>query len=191
MLGTPFTSPRWTPTLRLLALLLFIALLVIAAASRIAGTALGDKINVGEVAALARCRELHAAYLKHVEETGSTVHPGLGVLAREFAGLSALQNESDFPQRSYAVGEFYMYGVHTVQQRQLDDTFRDDYILRAWPLSFGHTGDVEYVLQDGRLWIGANRIGRSGAEYGYPPPFPEQDIGEPKTPWRRVDLIAN
>lgn len=176
--------------MRLLATLLFVTMIAIAFGERLAGGARGDAINIGERAGLQRCRELHAAYLRHVEASGERRHPGLAPLAADVPGLSPLPIDGSAEGRSYAVGEHYMYGIYTREIRQPDGSLVDDYVLRAWPLAFGRTGDVEYVLQDGQLWIGANRIGRSGAEFGFPPVFPEPDIGQPKVPWRRVDLVA-
>jgi len=88
----------------------------------------------------------------------------------------------------YARDRSYVYALARFTQRDVEtNTLRSDWLLRAWPLDFGRTGDAEYQLgSDGVLWEGQNLRGRSGTETGFPPPFPEPEIADrPASWWKR------
>ncbi|GJM20192.1 MAG: hypothetical protein DHS20C15_01070 [Planctomycetota bacterium] len=79
---------------------------------------------------------------------------------------------------AYAQDRSYMYGLAQLAERDAQSgTLRQLWVLRAWPLDFGVTGDAEFQLgTDGVLWEGQNLRGRSGTDTGFPPPFPEPDV---------------
>src|SRR5262249_1478241 len=115
-------------------------------------------------------------------------HPGLrGALLSAAPGLEPLPDLGS-AQISYARDGVYMYGLATNPHRDTPTgPLLQGWALRAWPLRFGVTGDLEYYLtEDGRLWEGQNRLGRSGTENAFPPPFQDPDIGTPKGPWWTV-----
>jgi hypothetical protein len=61
---------------------------------------------------------------------------------------------------------------------------RQGFVLRAWPLDFGVTGDLEFhATDDGLVWEGQNSLGRSGTEVGFPPLFPEPELLAPGAGW--------
>jgi len=94
---------------------------------------------------------------------------------------------------SYAEDDVYVYGFATLSHRDpVTDALVTGFVLRAWPRRFGITGDLEYQLgDDGVLWEGQNRLGRTGTEYGFPPPFPDPAIGQPRAPWWPAPLPAH
>jgi hypothetical protein len=58
---------------------------------------------------------------------------------------------------------------------------RSGWVLRAWPREFGVTGDLEFHIDDlGDVWHGQNEVGRSGTIEGFPPKFPDKEIGRPR-----------
>jgi hypothetical protein len=110
-------------------------------------------------------------------------HPGLTeTFLAGHPGLRPLP-ELTVAQVSYATDGRYLYGLAA---RTLSDDGgpTHGFVLRAWPLEFGVSGDVEFhVTEDGRLWQSQNVIGRSGTRYGFPPRFPEPEIGQQGSPW--------
>jgi len=109
-------------------------------------------------------------------------HPGLAWLVGELPelGLASVPS-ADFdppPECELALDEVYVYGLTDTIERDPRTGERSfGYVLRAWPRRYGETGDLEFhVADDGRLFGGQNRVGRSGFERGFPPPFPEPDL---------------
>jgi hypothetical protein len=112
-------------------------------------------------------------------------HPGL---TEEFlAGFDGLRPRSELSsgQLSYASDGAYLYALAPRTVTDADEaTVRDGFVLRAWPLKYGVTGDAEFhVTEDGRLWQSQNVIGRSGTGFGFPPRFPEPEISQPDSDW--------
>jgi hypothetical protein len=117
-------------------------------------------------------------------------HPGLR--GKILAGVPGLQPVPDLgtEQISYARDAEYMYGLAT---RTIPDArtsvVRQGFVLRAWPVEFGSTGDLDFQLaDDGELWQGQNLVGRSGTSVGFPPRFPDPAVGKPDEAWWTVPL---
>ena len=98
--------------------------------------------------------------------------------------------ELGIDQITYARDDVYMYGAATNTRRDpATDVLIHGYILRAWPLQFGRTGDAEFQLSEsGVLWEGQNRLGRSATDYGFPPTFPAPELGQPGAAWWPIRL---
>jgi hypothetical protein len=111
-----------------------------------------------------------------------------GELAAAVEGLEPLPGLGS-AEISYARDPVYMYGFASRPHRDpLTDAMVPGFVLRAWPLRFGVTGDLEYHVDDaGPLWTGQNRTGRSGTTQGFPPPFPDPVIGTDGAPWWPAD----
>lgn len=129
----------------------------------------------------ARARETVEALLAaSLQEVGrGAAHPGLrGDFLARFPTLQArpeLGNEAV----SYADDGEYLYALAAASGGG-----GVGFILRAWPLRFGGTGDLEFeAADDGVLWEGMNCSGRSGTEVGFPPLFPDPDLGRSTAGW--------
>jgi hypothetical protein len=105
-------------------------------------------------------------------------------LAAAVPGLSPLPGLGS-AEISYASDGVYVYGLATQTHHDAESGApRPGFVLRAWPLRFGISGDLEYHAgDDGVLWEGQNRTGRSGTSQGFPPVFPEPDVGADGAPW--------
>jgi hypothetical protein len=171
-------------------LLLLVLLLLAAAAVRWDDQRRADRLLAGEASARGTLAALQHLYRTALER-GEPL-PGLGEATlralphlRRLAGAGAAEI-------SYAHDDVYVYGYATRPHRDADGRVVPGFLLRAWPLRFGVTGDLEYQLgDDGQLWEGQNRMGRSGTDYGFPPPFPDPAIGQPRAPWWPAALPAH
>jgi hypothetical protein len=173
---------------RKLGVLLLTALLLGSVGLRVMESRRADALLDGE----ARARATLAALLRASRpftERGAP-HPGLrGEVLQAAPGLQPL-TDLGTEGISYAEDGAYMYALARHPHREEPaGTLVEGWVLRAWPLRFGATGDAEYYLTEaGQLWEGQNRLGRSGTEQGFPPPFPDPDVGQPKAPWWTVPL---
>jgi hypothetical protein len=171
--------------------LLLALLLLLAAALRWQESARADRLLDGEARARATLAGLQRECARLV--AGSRAPEDFA--RRVLAAVPALRQLPDVSTEAlaYAADDVYAFGVATQVRRDEPGTrTRPGWILRAWPLEFGVTGDREYQLsEDGTLWEGQNRVGRSGTRAGFPPAFPEPEIGLPKTPWWPVELPAH
>jgi len=122
-------------------------------------------------------------------------HPGLAPLAaqRPELGIATLDPSRWDPPLDFEVGrdDVYVYGLTDTTERDPQSGTRvHGYVLRAWPRRYGETGDLEFqITDDGRLFVGQNRVGRSGFARGFPPPFPATELGTPRgeaTWWREA-----
>jgi len=168
--------------------LLLVALLLAAAAVRLAESARAGRLLAGEARARATLAELHRACAALAQDGRSV--PDLA--GRALAAVKGLRRLADVSREAvvYATDDDYVYGLATQVRTDADtDRPHQGWILRAWPADFGTSGDREYQLaDDGALWEGQNRIGRSGTRHGFPPAFPEPDVGQPRAPWWQVTL---
>ncbi len=168
--------------------LLLALLLLLAAALRWQQSARADRLLLGEARARAVLADLQQACTTQVADGRS--HPDLA--RRALAAVPALRPLTDLGAgpTAYAADGTYVFGVAPQSRRdERSGRVQPGWILRAWPRAFGVTGDREYQLgDDGVLWEGQNRVGRSGTERGFPPTFPEPDAGMPRAPWWPVEL---
>jgi hypothetical protein len=171
--------------------LLLVVLLLAAAGVRVAQSARAGRLLAGEAQARATLAELHRACAALAQD--GRVVPDLP--GRALAGVPGLRRLPDASREAvvYARDEGYLYGLATQVRTDTEtDRTRQGWILRAWPADFGTTGDREYQLaDDGVLWEGQNRLGRSGTRHGFPPDFPEPEVGQPRAPWWQVPLPAH
>ncbi|MHC5210033.1 MAG: hypothetical protein ACYTG2_04885 [Planctomycetota bacterium] len=136
-------------------------------------------------------RTLAALYEASLEATrDGTRHPGLrGEFLRAFPEFEAIPDLGT-EQITYARNGTFMFGLATRTSTDTRTSAKEQgFILRAWPLEYGATGDFEYQLaDDGSLWQGQNLLGRSGTAVGFPPRFPDPGIGKPDEAWWIVPL---
>ena len=168
--------------------LLLVLLLLLAAAVRVVESARADRLLQGEARARETLAGLHRACAALAQD-GRAV-PDLAT--RALATVPAVRRLPEVRRELvvYGADAAYVYGL-AAQVRTDERTGRPQqgWILRAWPLDFGRSGDREYQLgDDGTLWEGQNRLGRSGTSYAFPPEFPEPDVGQPRAPWWPVAL---
>jgi hypothetical protein len=171
--------------------LLLVALLLAAAGVRLAESARAERLLSGEARARATLAELHRACAALAQD--GRVVPDLA--GRALAAVPGLRRLADASREAvvYAADAAYTYGLATqVRSEAETDRPHQGWILRAWPADFGATGDREYQLaDDGVLWEGQNRLGRSGQRHGFPPAFPDPEVGQPRAPWWPVPLPAH
>jgi hypothetical protein len=168
--------------------LLLVLLLLLGAALRRQEAVRSEHLLAGEAAARSTLVELHAACQDLVRD--GRPRPDLARAAFDAVpGLRPLP-ELGSDGVAYAADDAYVYGLAGQSRRdERTGRFLPGWILRAWPVRFGGTGNREYQLtDDGTLWEGQNRLGRSGTDYGFPPDFPDPDVGQPRTPWWPVEL---
>jgi len=165
---------------RVLGPIVFLALVAVSFVIRDVETDQARELLQGEARGRARCVEIEA--LSRPILDGGNAHPGFGALLGDLPGLHLL-TEASGEAISFAADDDYVYGISTRVLRGENGESRHDYILRAWPLEFGVTGDLEYVIQDGAFRAGRNKLGRSGTEVGFPPPFPAVEVDTPGAPW--------
>ena len=171
---------------RALGPLLLVALLAIVALLRAAESSRADTLLENQARARSTLAELHAA----CEELAvGGARPGLALdAAAAVPGLERLDRSQ--PELAFCSDGDYLYGLSS-ETRLEEGSGRQlqGWVLRAWPARFGVTGNREYQLSDdGILWEGQNRNARSGTERGFPPPFPDPDIGQPRPAWWQVQL---
>ena len=141
----------------------------------------------GEYHARTTIEALHAESMTHISV--GRVHPGLAALIGNHPGMQLL-DELSTPDRTYARDDVYIYAFAPTATGTARRSH--GFILRAWPRRFGITGDREFHIdQDGILYEGLNRKGRSGTEAsgGFPPAMPDPLIGQPKSPWYPAPAI--
>ncbi len=142
-----------------------------------------DAILVGEAQARATISALSVACQAALARIGRLpeLREAASSAGTRVSGLPDLGSEGV----AFASDDLYVYGLASRPHR--DETGREmvaGFVLRAWPLRFGATGDLEYQIgDDGQLWEGQNRAGRSGTTYAFPPPFPEPGLGLVGTAW--------
>lgn len=165
---------RPRPMTRLSGLLIALLLALLAVALRVQEHHRAGRLIEGEDHAREVVASLTAASLDELA-TGSP-HPGLFALLRHTPGLAPLPDLGDPPRESYARDDVYVYGLLTTARRADGDApMVQGFVLRAWPVEFGVTGDLEYfATETGELWEGQNLLGRSGTGRGFPPPFGER-----------------
>ena len=133
----------------------------------------------------AEARERARALMAASQETvaGGRPHPGLrGAFLARFPELRA-RPELGGELISYADDGEYLYGLATASSAEAAGP-RQGFVLRAWPLRFGSSGDIEFQAgDDGILWEGMNCLGRSGTDTGFPPPFPDPDLQRRDAGW--------
>lgn len=177
--------------MRILGLLIAVALIATTLALRHRLDGEARAILAAEDRARTKIGELHDLSMQVLAR--GEAHPGLAWLIgeRPELGLVSVPAE-DFdppPECELAVDEAYVYALTDTVERDPRTGERSfGYVLRAWPLRYGETGDLEFhVTDDGRLYGGQNRVGRSGFARGFPPPFPEpalETLGGESAWWR-------
>jgi len=156
---------------------LFLLLLLLLGVVRAVAGAQANGLVEREAQARETVEALLAASLQAVG--AGHAHPGLrGDFLARFPSLQPrpeLGNEAI----SYADDGEYLYALAAASTAT-----GQGFILRAWPLRFGHTGDVEFEgAEDGVLWEGMNCVGRSGTDVGFPPLFPDPDLDRATAGW--------
>jgi hypothetical protein len=160
---------------RVVGLVVIVLLLVAGVAERLRVEANADRILAGEQRAYERFDSLYRASRSAVRRGP---HPGLAELIAEHPGLEMLADVCD-AEHEYAADETYVYGLTRPPRLDEDGALAHGFILRAWPRRFGITGDLEYYVDDvDGFWFGQNELGRSGLDEGFPPPFPQPNLGE-------------
>ena len=104
-----------------------------------------------------------------------------------------LQRRSDLDdgRTTYAQDEAYLYGLAVSAAGEREPNSPPGFVLRAWPLEFGVSGDYEYMVTDaGPAWEGANIIGRSGTARAFPPSYPREPEPKKRSPWWPIELPA-
>ena len=103
-------------------------------------------------------------------------NPGILSVAEAHSTLRALPEISS-EAVEYARDEHYMYALGKTLLPNPQGDLVDGWVLRAWPVEFGVTGDAEYhVDQRGVFHMGQNQLGRSGTTVAFPPPFPQPQL---------------
>ncbi len=137
----------------------------------------------GEAHGLSTVRELYER--SHQLLGQGTPHPGLEALLQPEAGddlgLELLADLSTGEQ-AFAKDDVYVYAMATTIKAGYRQRF--GFAVRAWPLSFGETGDREYyVTEAGRLFEGLNLQGRGGHRKEDLPAVPVLGMDDPRVPW--------
>jgi hypothetical protein len=160
---------------------LFVALLALLVGMRLVAGWRSTGLAENEVRARALVGELSAASLEEVAHGRAPPTLREPFLSR-FPALEA-RSELGTELISYADDGAYLYGLAVISGS--DETGgQPGFVLRAWPLRFGGSGDLEFqASDDGVLWEGMNCSGRSGTESGFPPPFPDPDLGRSTAGW--------
>ena len=164
--------------------LIVLLLALTAVALRVHTQARSENLLESERRARATVMRLFEA--SHAHTAAGQAHPGLEALLAAEPGLTLLEDGT--AEQAFAVDDVFVYGLVTTA----DLTARRSYgfILRAWPLHYGHTGDREYPIDEGGvLSDGLNQKVRGGT--AKPPPFPAPLIDDPSGPWhviRATDL---
>ena len=168
--------------------LLLLLLVLVAAALRGLEGSRSQRLSAGEVAALDTLADLDRA----CRDLARDGRPRPDLAQAALAAVPALHplGAPAADGVAYAADEAYVFGIAGQTRRdERSGRLVPGWIVRAWPLRFGVTGNREYQLaDDGQLWEGQNRLGRSGTEYGFPPPFPDPEAGQPRTPWWPAEL---
>ena len=139
---------------------LVLILALVAVVLRVRTHARADSLLEGERRGRATLEALYDESMTHL--AAGRPHPGLGALLRDEPGLELL-DELSTPDRTYARDGDYVYAFAATSSGTARRSF--GFILRAWPLRFGVTGDREFHIdQGGILYEGLNRKGRSGTE---------------------------
>jgi len=164
-------------------IVLLIALLLLAVALRQRAVHRSERIRANELVMTERFDGLVGVLQSSITERD----PPTRRLARlaEQPGLVALQGVGD-DRSAFAEGEFYVYGLGLTSIVDPETGRRGSgWVLRAWPRIFGVTGDIEFHSDHrGEIWHGQNEVGRSGTQEGFPPSFPEKNIGQARqTTW--------
>lgn len=163
--------------------LLFVLLLTVLAGTRCYSGARASAMVEHEHTARALMGELLEASLAAV--ASGRPHPGFSAAFLERFPTLEARPELGTGLISYADDGDYLYALAVVSGVGAGSGGpREGFVLRAWPLDFGSTGDLEYqATEDGRLWEGMNYSGRSGTDFGFPPLFPEPDLSRIDAGW--------
>jgi hypothetical protein len=160
---------------------LFVALLALLVGMRLVASSRSTGLAENEGRARVLMGELAAASIAEVARG----QPPPGLREPFLSRFPTLEARSELGSEliSYADDGAYLYGLAEVSGA--DETGgRPGFVLRAWPLRFGGSGDLEYqASDDGILWEGMNCSGRSGTERGFPPPFPDPELGRSTAGW--------
>jgi hypothetical protein len=168
-------------------LILVVLLVLVGMAQRSSTVDQARQLLDAERQARATVSELYRRSVAYTAK--SEPHPGLASIIEDMPELQLIAGESTI-DLAYARDDVYIYGLTTTSS----GTGRviRGFILRAWPQEFGLTGDREFqIQQDGVLWMGLNRKGRSGTGFGFPPQFPDPEFAKPNPPWLVVSLDAD
>ena len=146
-----------------------------------------DAILRGEARARAAVAALQAASARATAD--GSMHPGL--VAPFLAAVPGLRPRPDLGRGevSFAEDDVYLYGLQPLVRRDpANGRTRPGWVLRAWPSSFGRTGNREFQADDSDAVLeGQNRTGRSGTSYGFPPDFPAPATDGPRSGWWPLD----
>lgn len=169
----PSASAPSRLALRHLGPYLALLLILVAAASRWSAHGQASEMLEREARALSTFASLGRASLAAIQQGP---HPGLGALLAAHPGLSML-DVTDDSGSEFAADNDYVFGLARSRNRDSNSTWVDGFVLRAWPVRFGETGDGEFHLDEtGRFYRGQNDLGRSGIQWGFPPPFPQPGL---------------
>ena len=149
-----------------------------------------DAILQGEARARVAISGLSAASARAL--AGGSAHPGL--VAPFLAAVPGLRPRPDLArgELSFAEDDAYLYGLQPLTRRDpASGQPHPGWILRAWPVRFGRTGNREFQADDsGTVLEGQNRTGRSGTSYGFPPDFSTPATEGPRSGWWPVEATG-
>lgn len=160
--------------MRSVALLLVILLTLLCVGLHERSTWRAQRLLDGEELARQRIEAIHRLAGNELREGGQ---PRLATLlaAPELSALVMLEL-TVAPDLAFARDQVYIYGMAR--------SVRQGYVLRAWPVEFGITGDLQFHLDgQGHYFEGQNNKGRSGVTVDFPPPFPAPKVGSVRDGW--------
>ncbi len=162
-------------------LVVFLVLLCFALHQRSSWRA--QRLLDGEALALQRSELIHELAKARVRG-GEPADLAQLIKAPELSSLTLL-HELSTTGMAFAHDEVYVYGLaQTTQPLSLGHGPRYGFILRAWPIDFGVTGDLQFHLDSkGGCFHGQNNKGRSGVTADFPPPFPAPDLRSRRSGW--------
>ena len=164
--------------MRLVGLLLLLGLLALNVGLRERAGQRADDLFAGE----AQARERLASLGDALRAAGEIPGEERLELFRNRPDLRPLAHVGD-ASSAYAEDAVYVYGLGLTTEEDREGSVTSSWVLRAWPREFGVTGDLEFHLdRRGVLYIGQNEVGRSGTDEGFPPSFPQRNLGK-TGPW--------
>ena len=163
--------------------ILVVLLILLWAALHQRSTWRAQRLLDGEVLARQRIETLHK--LAKIEvRAGHPAELAELLKAPELGGLTML-DELSRTGLAFAHDEVYVYGMaQTTTALSVGKGPRNGFMIRAWPIDFGITGDLQYHIDSqGNYFHGQNNKGRSGVTIDFPPPFPAPDLRSRRSGW--------
>ncbi|MFT7464999.1 MAG: hypothetical protein ACI9EF_003359 [Pseudohongiellaceae bacterium] len=174
--------------MRIVGYLLAILLTLLCLALHQRSTWRAGHLIAGEHLAQERLAKIHSL-AKGQLRIGEQAQLATLLSASELADVAFLESLSK-PGVEFAADSVYVYGLaQTTAPFESGKGPRHGFILRAWPVEFGVTGDLQFHADSrGNSFQGQNNKGRSGVTVDFPPPFPATDLGSRGAGWWREPL---